>query len=146
MSINWKEYDKNVDVEGLRKDIEESAENGGTFKEVPHGEYEVTVEKMELTQSKKGDPMLSVWFKILEGEYKNSRIFMNQLVRDGFGIHMANEFMRTLETDIEIEFNGYGDYNDLILDVFEAMDGAEFALEYGENNKGYNTFKVLEIF
>lgn len=146
MSINWKEYDKNVDVEGLRKDIEESAENGGTFKEVPHGEYEVTVEKMELTQSKKGDPMLSVWFKILEGEYKNSKIFMNQLVRDGFGIHMANEFMRTLETDIEIEFNGYGDYNDLILDVFGAMDGAEFALEYGENNKGYNTFKVLEIF
>lgn len=146
MSINWEEYDKNVDIEGLKKDIKESAENGNNFKEVPHADYEVTIEKMELVKSKKGDPMLSIWFKIIDGEYKNSKIFMNQLVRDGFGIHIANEFMRSLDTGIDIEFNGYGDYNNLILDVFEAMDGVEFALEYGENSKGFNTFEVLEIF
>ena len=41
-------WDESVDVEGLAKDVQEAAENGtGSFKEVPHGEYEVEGEYVD---------------------------------------------------------------------------------------------------
>ena len=66
-------WDKEIDTEGLQNDIAEAATNGGngTYKEVPHGNYEVAVQQMELKASKKGDPMVSIWFKIVsDGDYK----------------------------------------------------------------------------
>ncbi len=54
MANIWDKFDKNIDVEGLKADAKEAAENGGgDFKEVPHGEYEAEVNKLELRESKK---------------------------------------------------------------------------------------------
>ena len=92
MSNLWEQFDNAVDVEGLQADIKEAAENGKSFKEVPHGDYEVKVEKLELIASKAGDPMVTAWFKVLEGEYKSSLIFMNQVVNQGFQIHIVSNF------------------------------------------------------
>lgn len=78
--MDFSKFDKAVDIEGLKHDIEEAKENGGNRREVPHGDYEVKVQKMELTESKKGDPMVSIWFKILTGEFKNSLLFYNQVI------------------------------------------------------------------
>lgn len=144
----WEKFNKSIDVKGLQADVKDAAENGGTgdFKEVPHGSYEVKVEKMELRASKKGDPMVSMWFKILEGEYKNSILFMNQVLMQGFQIHICNEFLRSMETSQEIEFKNFEQYGNLLLDIHEEIDGKlEFALEYGEK-KGFNTFKITEIY
>jgi len=74
MSI-FDEFDANFDTAGLAKDAAEAAKNGNTRREVPHGTYEVEINKLELGKSKKGDPMFSCWFKILAGEYKGSLIF-----------------------------------------------------------------------
>ena len=52
---------------------------------------------MELKESKKGDPMVSCWFEILEGKYKKSKLFMNQVITQGFQIHNVNEFLRSLK-------------------------------------------------
>lgn len=121
---------------------------GGDFPEIPYGDYEVKVNKMELKASKAGDPMLSVQFKILEGQYKNSLIFMNQVLTMPFQIHKANDFMRSLDTGMEIKFKDYTQYADLILDVSEEIDKQklEYALGYGVNEKGYDTFEILEVF
>lgn len=147
MSNIWSKFDKTVDAEGLKKDIEAAAEGNMEFKEVPVGQYEVKITKMEPNTSKKGDPMLTVWFKILNGEYEGSLIFYNQVVTQGFGIHAANEFMRSLDTDVDIKWESPSQYADLILDVFEAVDGnLEFALKYGKNSKGYNTYEITEVF
>lgn len=145
MAIDFSKFDKQVDLEGIKKDIEESADND--FKEVPAGTYEVAITKLELSESKKHDPMVKIWFKILEGEYKNSIIFMNQVVTQGFQIHIVNDFLRSLETDIDIEFTSYAQYYQLLLDVFEAINGNyEYALKYGENDKGFNTYEIDEVF
>jgi len=144
----WSKFDKAIDVTGLRKDVKEAAENGGTgeFKEVPHGTYEVKVEKMELKASKKGDPMVVIWFSILEGEYKNYKLFMNQVITQGFQIHIVNELLRAMDSGIDIEFQNFEQYGNLLLDIHEAIDGKlEFALEYGEK-KGFNTFKIKEVY
>ena len=145
MSLNFEKFDKAVDLEGLKKDVLE-AKDGGDYKEVPHGNYEVAINKLELSESKKGDPMVKCWFKILTGDYKNSLIFMNQVITQGFQIHIVNDLLRSLESDEDITFESYTQYNDLLMDVIEAInEKLEYALEYGES-KGFNTFKITEVF
>lgn len=142
--MDFSKFDKQVDLEGLKKDIEDSANND--FKDVPHGNYEVAITKLELCESKKGDPMVKIWFKVVNGEYKGNLIFMNQVITRGFQIHIVDELLRSLETDIEISFESYSQYNDLLLDIFEAIDGNfEYGLKYGEN-KGFDTFEITDVF
>ena len=150
-AIDWTKYDKNVDVEGLNKDLQDAKENGfGEFKEVPVGEYEVTIEKMELRLSKNQNPMVSIWFKILDGEFKNSIIFYNQVINQGFQIHLNNEFLRSLDSGIDIpsKFTGNADYEDLLIKVFHSIQEQEleYALAYGKNDKGFNTYEITDIF
>lgn len=144
--MDWKEFDKKVDLEGLKNDIKETEENGGNYEDVPYGTYEVSVENCELTESKKGKPMVSIWFKIIDGKYKNSIIFMNRVVEKSVQFHIMNEFFRSMETDVEIGFTSYSQYAEMISDIYEAVGNLEFALEYGENKKGYPTFKITDIF
>lgn len=144
----WEKFDKMIDTNGLQKDIQEASENGGgNYKEVPLGKYEVKVDKLELSESKKGDPMVKVWFKILSGEYKNSLIFMNQVITKGFQIHIMNEFLKSLGVEREIEFKSYVQYGQLLMDILEDIDSdkLEYSLIYGEN-KGFNTFEIEEVF
>lgn len=145
MSI-FDKWDNEIDTKELADNVKSASQNTQEFKEVPHGIYEVKVDKMEIKATQKGDPMASIWFKIVNGEYKNQRLFMNQVITQGFQIHIVNEFLRSLDSGLVVEFTNYKEYNDLLLDVLEAIDGKlEYALEYGEN-KGYSTFKIKEVF
>lgn len=149
MASIFDKWNKDIDTDALVNDVKEAAENGGgEYKEVPVGTYEVKIDKMEIKESKKGDPMFTCWFKILNGEYENSLIFMNQVITQGFQIHIVNEFLRSLETDIEVDFDGnYENYNNTVLDIAEAIDGSfEFALAYGQTSKGFPTFEIEEVF
>lgn len=142
--MDFSKFDQKVDLEGLKKDIEDSANSD--YKEVPHGNYEVSVNKLELGESKKGDPMVKVWFKIVSGEYKGSLIFMNQVITQGFQIHIVDELLRSFETDIDIHFDSYSQYAELLADVYETIDGnLEYGLKYGEKN-GFNTFEITDVF
>ena len=149
MSAVWEKFDEMVDVKGLAADVKEVGETGGTFKDVPHGEYAIKINKLELVQSKAGDPMVTCWMKVLAGEYKGSMIFMNQVITRPFQIHIANEFLRSLVDGLEIavEFVSYSQYNQLLMDIAESIDEKfEYGLEYGEGKKGFSTFTITEIF
>ena len=143
----FEKWNSNVDLEGLKKDIESAKDNNKEFEAVPHGEYEVKLDKLELKATKKGDPMVSAWFTILEGKYKKSKLFMNQVVTQGFQIHIVNTFLKSMGTDLVIEFVDYKQYADLLLDVAEFCDenNIEFAIKY-EDNKGYDKFTITEVF
>lgn len=144
MGVNWEEFDKDVDIENLEKDVEEASTREFSGEDVLFGKYEVKITKLELVKSKKGDPMLSVWFEIINGNNKGRLIFMNQVVLQGFQIHTANEFLRSLQTDENVEFKGYATYNILILNIYEKIVNNEYELDYEENKKGYKTFKILQ--
>lgn len=92
--------------------------------------------------------MVSVWFKIVsDGEYKGSRIFMNQVVKQGFQIHIINEFLRSLDSGVEITFDTYKQYGNLLMDVFEAVNGnLEFALKYSEGKNNFAKYEITEVF
>lgn len=147
---NWTKFDKEFDNEALRDEVKEAAENGGSgeYREVPTGDYEVEIEKLECTSSKKGDPMVTVWFNILEGDFERSKIFMNQLITKGFQIHIVNEFLRSLGTDNDVEFKTFSQYEELINKIFDDLDsdGLEYRLKYGKSKKGYPTFEIKEVY
>lgn len=140
-------WNSNIDLVGLQEDVKKAQEDNKEFEKVPHGEYEVKVDKMELKATKKGDPMVSIWFTILEGKYKNSKLFLNQVITQGFQIHIMNTFLKSMGTDLNIEFVDYKQYANLLLDVAEECDAnnLEFALKY-EDNKGYDKFTITEVF
>ena len=71
---------------------------------------------------------------------------MNQVVLQGFQIHTVNEFLKSLQTDENVEFKGYAKYNILILNIYEKIVNNEYELDYQENKKGYKTFKILQKF
>lgn len=141
-----------IDVDGLAKDVETAASNSGDFVEVPKGDYEVKVAKLELGETGEksktpGMPMAKVWFDIVAGEFKGQKIFMNQMLTSGFGIHKMNELLNSLETDVTVQFENFVQYADLLEQIFKAVDGvAEYQLHYDENNKGFSTYDIVKRF
>ncbi|KIR03445.1 hypothetical protein P261_02260 [Lachnospiraceae bacterium TWA4] len=148
MSI-FDEWNKNIDTEGLAKDTKEAEANGGSgdYPEVPVGTYEVGIEKLELRESSNHKPMVTAWFKILQGEYANSLLFMNQIVLEGWQIGSVNRFLRSLESGVNVEFKDYVQYNNLIMDIQEAIDGKlEFLLEYKKSKKDFPIYTIKEVY
>lgn len=151
MANIWKKFNKAINTEDLKKDVVEAAENSGEYEDVPRGTYEVAVEKMELKESKKGNPVVSIWFNVVSDKCKGQKIFFNQVITQGFQIHIVNELLRKLlEEDNaawEIEFEDYEQYGNLLMDVMEAIENKfEYGLKYGENKKGYSTYEITEVF
>lgn len=135
-------------LKDLAKDVESAASSNGDFVEVPKGDYEVKVSKIELGAAKNsGAPMAKVWFDIVAGDFKGQKIFMNQMLSTGFGIHKMNEFLTSLETGIPVVFENFEQYADVFAQIFTEVDGkAEYQLSYGENNKGFATYTIVQRF
>lgn len=150
--MDFEKFDEMVDLEGLKNDIAAASDGNGERKDVPHGTYEVSIEKLELTTTKmSGKPMLTCWFRVLsEGESLGQLIFMNQVVTQGFQIHIANDFLKSIVVGADapvITFESFTQYAQLIADVAAFIDGKfEYALQYSQNAKGYDVFEIEEIF
>ena len=101
------------------------------------------------TKADPNRPMLAVSFKILSGEYKNQRIFMNRVLygtkNDKNMIASAIGFLEKLDSGVPISFNGYEPFRQLVLDVAEAIDGKlEYAVDYDDTR--FNSVSIDEVF
>ena len=152
MASIFDKWNKSFDVEGLKKDVAEAdkgQQNTGDYPEIPVGTYECKIEKLELKENSKGKPMVSGWFRILSGDHENKLMFMNQVITEGFQISIVNRFLKSLEAvDADmIEFKDYGQYNDLLMDIMEAVDGhLEFLIEYKKSKKDFAVYTVKEVY
>lgn len=150
MSDLGKKFNKTFDLNGLKKDIAEAKENGGR-RDVPSDTYEVALNKLEFKESKKGNPLVSCWFKVLAGEYKGSLIFANFGVREGWQINIALDFLESLIPETapnrpDIYFEDYDQFEDLLMDMAELIDkNYEYNIRYWEE-KGYPRCEVEEIY
>lgn len=144
----WDSFDNAIDTKALADEVKKSASGSRTYDEVPVGTYEVKIDKLELVASKSGKPMLTCWMNILSGDHRGQKIFMNQVAEQPYQIHTACEFLRSLDCGLEVTFQNYNQFGNLILDVHEKIDtsGLEYALKYGKNNKGYNTYEIVEVY
>lgn len=145
----FERFNSTFDIAGLQEDIANAS--NGNFEEVPHGDYEVAITKIELGETgpnskTPGMPLAKVWFKIVAGDFKGQLIFMNQNLTSGRGIHMMNTFLESLESGIVVSFENFVQYANLMESVFKAVENDEFQLAYGQNNKGYNTYNIVQKF
>ena len=156
MSI-FEKYTKKVNAEELaasQKEINQNASGGGNYPEVPLGTYEVKVEKMEAKMSSKNNPMVSIWFKILKGEFKDSMIFYNGVFHEDWMRHNVVSFLSALldddnhkaEINLILKDSNINEINDFVMDIHEQIDGhLEYLLDYGQK-KTYNTYTIKEVF
>ena len=155
MSI-FDKYANKINAEELAKSQKEITENakGGNYPEVPVGKYEVKIEKMEAKMSKTNKPMVSVWFKILTGSFKDSMIFYNGVFHEDWMRHRVVDFLSAIldddshkaEINLILKDSNINEVNDFVMDIHEQIDGhLEYLLDYGQS-KGYNTYTIEEVF
>jgi len=151
MSV-FDEWNNAVDLEQFRKDVQEAEANGGSddYEEIPVGNYEVKVERLELAESSKGDPMVKAMFRIINGKYENKCLFMNQVFPINNPWQLGKiilPFLRSLDSDLTIEFIDFKQFKDLLMDVLEAVDGKlEYLIEYKKSKSGFANYTVKEVF
>ena len=155
MSI-FDKYAKHINAAELaasQKEIQSNAQ-GGQREEVPVGKYEVKVDKLECKVSKSGNPMVSIWFRIVNGKFEKSVIFYNGVFHEDWMRHRVVKMLSALLDDSthEAEINlllKSGDVdtiNNFCMDVHEAIDGKyEYLLDYGQR-KGYQTYSIEEVY
>ena len=148
--MDFSKYNQNLS--DLQQDIMAAEENSRKFEPIPSGKYEVSIDRLEMKETKAGNAlMLSAMMTILEGPCKNRKMFFNQMLNTGFGIHRSNEFLRSLGTGEKVEFVDFNKYNDMIKAIEFTIHntGLEYEIEYTRTEKDgrtYENYKITEVF
>ena len=151
MAIDFKKFQEQFPAEEMTKAVEQAKENGGgDYEKIPDGEYRCKIEKMELRESRKGAPMCSIMFRIVAGDHKKQCIFYNRVLagtkNDGFMMKSNNDFLESLDSGVPVSFESWEQYNDMILDISEAIDADK--LEYMvqvENDGNFSNLTIVDI-
>lgn len=150
MAIDFEKFNKQFPADKVKKDMQEAAENGGN--KLPDGEYTVKLDKMELGESSKGALMIKAQFRITEGDHKKQCIFKNQVLtgtkNDGFMMVKAKEFLESLDSGIDVTFEDWEQFNDLVLDIAEAVqeDGLRYLVALDTDDSGkYQNMEIIDI-
>jgi hypothetical protein len=146
MAVDFSKIDEAVDLQGLQKDVEDSKNN---FSDVPKGTYIVSVEKMEVGETKDHRPMFKMQCKIKEGEFKNRNLFMNRVIygtkNDGAMIQSVLTLLEKFATNTLPEFAGYNAFVDNVLDIYEEIQGkVELEIDYDADT--FNSISIKEVY
>lgn len=142
-NMNMEDY--NSQLQELENNKEEKKER--EFKDPTDGEYECALLSLELGTNKAGDKlMLKGAFKILDGEFKNQRLWINKVLtntrNDAGCIRACCAFLNSLGAAQNVEFNGdFDDFATQIELVFCDVKNCTFIVE----QKTQNDFKNLYI-
>lgn len=148
MGIDFKKFNEQFPADKMKEELKEAKENSGS--NLPDGEYTCKLEKMELGESSKGALMIKAQFRITKGDHKKQCIFKNCVLtgtkNDGFMLHKANEFLESLDSGIDVTFEDWEQYNDLILDIAEAIqdDGLTYVIVLDTDGK-YQNMEIADI-
>ena len=157
MANIFDKYRSKINQEELaasQEEIKANANGGGQREEVPVGKYEVKVDRLECKLSKKGNAMISIWFRILTGKFEKSVIFYNGVFGEDWMRHRVAKMLADLvdgdmteaEINLILKSGNVQDINNFCMDIHEAIDGKyEYLLDYGMN-KGYNTYAIDEVY
>ena len=149
MAIDFKKFQEQFPAAEMTEAVEQAKQHGG-YEKIPDGEYRCKVEKMELRESKNGAPMCSIMFRIVAGDHKKQCIFYNRVLagtkNDGFMMKSNNDFLESLDSGVPVSFESWEQYNDMILDIAEAIDAdkLEYTVEVTTDGK-YQTLEIVDI-
>ena len=156
MSI-FEKYSSRINSEELAASQKEIKDNASSTDrpEIPAGKYEVKVDNIEAKNSSKGNPMVSIQFRILAGKYEKSCIFYNGVFHEDWMRHRVAKILSDLIADgdntamVNLILKGsLSEVNNFCMDVAEDISGKklEYLLDYGMDKKGYQTYKIAEVY
>nr|DAG81796.1 MAG TPA: Protein of unknown function (DUF669) [Bacteriophage sp.] len=145
----------NMDFEQYKSDIAEIQQQEKPkkeYKEPCDGEYTCDIVSLKLSTNKAGDKlMLKGSFKINEGEFMNSRLWVNKVLtgtrNDSFAVKSAIDFLNSLGAVQEVEFTG--DFNDLSTQVdivFADIKNCTFEVVQKTSDSGFKNLYVNDVF
>lgn len=146
-NMNMDEYNESI------KELEANQSNENTkreYKDPVDGDYECALLGLELGTTKAGDKlMLKGKFKILDGEFKNQRLWINKVLtgcnNSAWCIKSAIDFLNTLGSEQEVEFTG--DFDDLetqIKIVFADVKNCTFLVAQ-KTNGNFKNYYVSDV-
>ena len=94
---------------------------------------------MELKSSRKDEPMVSVTF-VTETK---KEIAFKQIITERFQINLVNELLQNLDTETDIRFKNYIQYDDLINKVFSCTNNHKYDLSI--NNINSLNFYTVQV-
>lgn len=148
----FSKFNEQVDLKKLKEEAEEIKQNGGTgdYPEIEAGTYHCKIENLEVAETKDGRPMLKAMFRITEGERKKSCLFMNRVLygtkNDANMIASAIGWLESLEPseDINVVFEDYDQFADLVLDIAEDIAELEYYVKYDAD--AFNSIHIEDVF
>ena len=157
MSSIFEKYSSKINSEELAASQKEIKDNASStdYPEIPAGKYEVKVDNIEAKNSKNGNPMVSIQFRILAGKYEKSCIFYNGVFHEDWMRHRVAKMLSDLIADgdntamVNLILKGsLSEVNDFCMDVAEDISGKklEYLLDYGVDKKDYPTYKIAEVY
>ena len=158
MATDFSKFDKLVDKKVLDEQIKNAASEQN-YDDVPAGSYIVTIEKMEVKETKAGDGLnFSVQMKIAEtlkapkkqdGRYIffNRKIYGNHTTEkwnDGKAIAIACGWINKF-ADPEIVFENYSQFVDEVLDIYQDISG-NIELEVAYDPDAFINVTINQVF
>ncbi len=156
MAIDYSKFAANVDLDALQKDVENAKDTD--FEDVPDGKYFVSIDKMEIKETKAGDKlMFAVSAKIKEGEFKGRLLFFNRVIlgnsspkwTDAQAIKSVITWVNKMvaEGDAPVEFINYPDFEEQILDVYQSVkDSIEIEMDWKAKNFNPMSFTEDDVY
>lgn len=147
-NMDMTDYNEQIKELEANKPKEETKKE---YKDPVDGEYECALMGLELGTNKAGDKlMLKGSFKILDGEFKNQRLWINRLLsgtkNDAVCIKMTLDFLNTFGSEQEVEFTG--DFDDLekqVEIVFADVKNCTFLVNKTTNNNGFTNLYINDV-
>lgn len=131
-------YSEVAEIEKLNKSMD--------FNKVPDGEYKVEIIDMAVKQSRKGNWMIQVLFKILEGQYENDVVPAYMMVNKR-NIESNNEFLTSLGSGIKVECVSITQYKQLVDDIYiTIMHEKQYDIKVSTSASGFTNYKVLNVY
>lgn len=152
--MDWTQYDNLINV----NDINEQIDNlpSGEFEELPDGKYEVAFDKAQLVPTKKdGHPMLAMEFTIIEGEFNNRKIYINQVLvmgdaNDKYRVKSCNDLLRGLKSSVPVLFASVKNYNEIIDQISDECFDREYLLskksKQGKDGNSYANYSIIKAY
>lgn len=118
------------------------------IKEVPAGDYECAIKKMELKESSKGSDMISVWWEILDGAFKGQLLFQNIVLAGEYGKHNYKRFMQSIKTSVDVfNFSSREELENVVLDVYDdVISKYEYLVSVKDGKNNFKEFEIKDIF
>lgn len=149
-------WDEEMDTTALARHAAKAEAGKQERVDVPHGTYEVAIDNIVLQKNKFDVKQMCVYMDIVAGEYQHQTIAYYQNLEgvtpkvSGFFIAKANQFLRSLKTNVEVpSFTTWANLAATIEAVKADLNknGWEYQLEYAQDkNPKYHTYTITERF